>query len=361
MNCGGTENMIMNLYRNIDREKIQFDFLVNSKESCFFDEEIKKLGGKIYYIPRWRATNTFNYINALNSFFDAHPEYKIIHGHIASSSAIYLKIARKRGIYTISHSHNIKGAGRTPKDFIFKLVTLSQRYLSNYLFACSEKAGTVRFGKSVIHKDNFKVLKNAIDLARYSRDDQKKEETKNLYNISGKFVVGHIGRFVEAKNHAFILDVFSKIVLRRPDSVLLLLGEGPLENEIKTKAKSLEISDKIIYAGVVSDVNNLINVMDCFIFPSLHEGLGISAIEAQSHGIPCFINNTLPNDLLINPNVYPLSLTLSPDDWAEFVIENNKIIPADVSIKNIKNAGYDIKETADFLENFYIENPKERI
>lgn len=360
MNCGGTENMIMSLYKNIDREKIQFDFLVNTKEKCFFDDEIRSLGGKIHYIPRWNGINSFGYIKKLNHFFKAHPEYKIIHGHIASNSAIYLSIAKKRGIFSISHSHNVKGSGKSLKDFIFKLTTFFQRYMSDYMLACSEAAGIARFGKNVLSKNNFKVLSNAIDLDKYHCNDEIKNKTKELYNLKDNFIIGHIGRFIAAKNHNFILEVFNEITLINPKSTLILAGDGPLEAEIKKKASQLGIEDKIIYTGVVSDLNSILNVMDVFLFPSLHEGLGIAAIEAQAMGIPCFINEKLPNNLDINPNVYRLSLEGPPKKWAQFIIDNaqNKI-GASTACGNIKKAGYDIKDTSEYIEKFYL-NIRER-
>ncbi len=355
MNCGGTENMIMSLLRNIDREKIQFDFLVNTTKKSFFDDEIEKLGGRIYYIPRWNGKNTFSYIKKLKSFLKEHPEHNIIHGHIASSSAIYTEIAKKLKRYVISHSHNKKGGGKSLKDMLFKLTTYAQRYRSDYLFACSKDAGIVRFGKNVINKPNFLVLKNAIDINKYTPDTKLCELTKNKYNIDNKLVIGHIGRFTEAKNHSFLLEVFSEITKMNEDSVLILAGEGECEEQIKTKAKSLNILDKIIFTGVLNDINSIINIMDCFVFPSLHEGLGIAVIEAQTHGIPCFINKELPQDLYINKNVYGLSLDKTAKDWAQFIIEHaHDKEDYKKSTENINKAGYNILETAKKLENFYI-------
>lgn len=353
MNCGGTENMIMSLYRNIDRDKIQFDFLVNSKEKCFFDDEIKKLGGKIFYIPRWKGTNTADYLKKFNLLLDEHPEYKIIHGHIASCSLMYLSVAKKRGLFAISHSHNVKGAGKSLSELVFKLSTLPQRYMSDSFFACSDIAGKVRFGKRAVKSDKFFILKNVIDLKRYERDEEKASKLKEKYGISDKFVVGHIGRFVEAKNHSFLLKVFCEVTKIIPDSVLVLAGEGELFEKIKAEAKELGIYDKVIFAGVLSDVNSVINIMDAFVFPSLHEGFGIVAIEAQSHGIPCFINDALSDELYINENVYGLSLKNSPAKWAEAICKNKECIPCDKAKSNIREKGYDIKATADFLENYY--------
>ena len=354
LNCGGTENMIMNLYRNIDKNKIQFDFLVHTKEKCFFDDEVKELGGNIYRVPYYNLLNEYSYVKSLNEFFKNHREIKIVHGHLGSCAHIYLKIAKKYGCYVIAHAHISKPDKITAKNLLYKLFSIKTRGVADFFFACSIQAGKYHYGKKIINSERFKMLNNAIDINKYGVNAEQCEKIKQRYDITDKYVMGHIGRFNSVKNHKFLLDVFGETLKIQPNSVLMLVGGGELFEDIKTYAGTLGIGDKVIFTGVTQDVNQYLQVMDCFVFPSLYEGLGIVAIEAECLGIPCFINNTLPSELYINENVFGLSLNKSAKEWAEFIVRNsNKKIPEQIAKEKISNAGYDINATAKQLEEFY--------
>lgn len=360
MNCGGTQNMLMNIYRKIDTSKVQFDFLINVKEKCFFADEIEELGGKIFYIDKWKLSNTVEYIKKLDAFLSEHKEYDILHSHIASSSAINLLMAKKYGLYGIAHSHSTKGAGSLLKDFHVKLGSFPIRFCAKHYFACSEEAGKIRFGNGIIKSNKFDLLPNAIDIKKYGTDTESLLDVKKKFDLEGKFVLGHIGRFYAVKNHMFLLSVFEEVLKIKKDSVLMLVGSGgEMYEPLKERIKSLSLEDKVIFTGLTSEVSKYLQVMDCFVFPSLSEGLGIVAIEAQCMGIPCFINKTLPQELYINDNVYGISLDDSPKEWAEFILEKgNEKIPEEKAKENVKNAGYDINETVKMLENFYINHSK---
>ena len=356
MQCGGAENMIMNIYRNIDREKVQFDFLVHDPGKSFFDDEIKALGGRIFYVPRFRFINFFQYRKALLKFFSEHQrEFVAVHGHLGSSACIYLYAAKKYGIYAIAHSHNTYMSGLHPKQMMHHSLNRLTRLIADEFFACSYEAGMNRFGKKVVKGNNFRVIKNAIETERYTENEGRKQEITYELGVSDKLVVGHIGRFSKQKNHKFLIQVFKEILNIRPESILMLVGDGELRGEIENTIKKLGIADNVIMTGVRSDVNELLLIMDCFVFPSLYEGLGIVAIEAEYMGIPCFISDKCSKELFINNNVYSISLKKSPKEWAEIIVKNvDNRINAEVAKNNVKNAGYDIKETAKMLESLYI-------
>jgi len=354
MDCGGAENMIMNIYRNIDREKIQFDFLVHKNTKGYFDDEIKEMGGRIFRVPRFCLLNYFKYKKSIDTFFGEHKEFAAVHGHLGSSACVYLREAKKC-IFTIAHSHSADFDFFQPKNFIYHELNRITRRVADYFFACSLDAGICRFGKKIKNKDNFQIIKNAINLDKYKYDDITKKEITNEFNLENKFVIGHVGRFDKQKNQAYAVEVFNEILKKNPDSVLMLVGDGKLRTVIENRVNELGIADKVIMTGIRSDVDKLLQVMDCFIFPSISEGLGIVAIEAEAYGIPCFINDTLPKDLYINENVYGLSLKKEPKEWAQFILEKSKEkISAEIAKRNVQKAGYDINESVKMLENFYL-------
>ena len=213
LNCGGAENMIMNIYRNIDKDKIQFDFLVHSDQPGFFDEEIKKMGGRIFYVPRWNILNFFEYKKKLNVFFKQYGnDFSWVHGHMGSSSCIYLSVAKKYGIKAIAHSHSANFSRRSLKNIVFLSLNRITRMVADKFLGCSFDAGLCRYGKKICNSDKFTILKNAIELEKYVPDESKKEQILDEFNLKNSFVVGHIGRFTPAKNHTFIIKVFKEIL-----------------------------------------------------------------------------------------------------------------------------------------------------
>jgi len=360
MNCGGAENMIMNIYRNIDREKVQFDFLVHTTKKCYFDDEIEKLGGRIFCIPRFNLVNVVQYKKAIDDFFKKHKgEFSVVHGHIGSSACIYLDVAKKYNIVTISHAHNANFSMLSLKNVIYRTLNLKTRIVADHFFACSYIAGVCRYGKKIVKQSNFKIIKNAIQLDKYTYSIEKHKKVSEEFGFNNKFVIGHIGRFDKNKNQTFVVKIFSEILKTKPNSVLMLVGDGKMRSKVEKLVDKLDIASNVIMTGVRSDVNELLQGMDCFVFPSISEGLGIVAIEAECFGIPCFINESLPQELYINDNVYGISLKRSPKEWAEIILENsNTKIPEAIAKENVKNAGYDISVTAKMLEDFYIAHSK---
>ena len=350
MNHGGVESMIMNLYRNIDRTKVQFDFVQNSNEPAVYDEEILSLGGKIYHCPHYNGKNHFAYTKWWHEFFKSHPgEYPIVHGHLGSTAAIYLSIAKKYGSYAIAHSHSA-GAGKLQ----FRLFSFPTRYIADHFFACSMDAAQARFGKKVAENiQKCQVLNNAINLNRFAFSAETQNRMRRELNIPADvLVVGHLGRFRAEKNHLFLLDVFAQIHRSNPNSVLLLVGDGELRSSICDKIDSQGLTESVILAGARNNTWDYYNVMDSFVLPSLYEGVPVSLVEAQAAGLPCIVSANVPADAAITDSVQFLALDSGVDNWAEFICKEASL-PRRTVQSQLSAAGYDIAETAKWLENFY--------
>ncbi len=355
LNRGGAESMIMNLFRNIDREKVQFDFVIHTNKHCDFTDEVLNLGGKIYSAPRYNVKNHLAYKKWWNTFFREHSEYKVIHGHMYSIASIYLKIAKKFGLTTISHSHTSSAKTGLP-GVVKRIIQAPLKNIPDWLFACSDNAGRWLYGKSVEKRKNYVLLKNAIETQKYIYSQQTAEKIRKELSLENYFVVGHIGRMFGAKNHPYLLDVFNELLKKNENSVLLLVGDGPSRKEIEDKARSLGISEKVIFTGVRSDVNEVLQAMDCFVFPSLYEGLPVTVIEAQSAGLRCFISDRITDEVCITDLVTKKSIDVAPTLWADEIAESMKAFERKDTSQKIIASGYDIKATSAWLQNFYIEN-----
>lgn len=349
MEAGGTQALLMNIYRKIDRSKIQFDFLVVYKEDQFYDEEIKQLGGNLYKMSFREDLNLFKFKQDLNLFFKKHKEYQIVHCHAYTFGYWCLKEAKRVGIQTrIVHSHS-NGMTNDNKKIIKKIMQkLFLKYSTDY-FACSEEAGRFLFGEK-----KFKILPNAIDSSKFIASDKIRKNIRNELMLSDKFVIGHVGRFQPEKNHFFLLEVFCEINKLKNNSILLLIGSGPLEKKVKIRAKELNIEDKVIFLQNRKDINRIYQAMDVFIFPSLYEGLGIVAIEAQASGIPIVCSDRIPKETNITPLYERLSLSKKAKEWAieSINISNHPFVHNDMS-NYILESGFDLTLTVEMLQEFY--------
>ena len=359
MNRGGAETMIMNLYRHIDRNKVQFDFVENSfDEEAAYDEEIKMLGGRIYRCPHFNGKNYFIYKKWWKDFFKEYAtEYRIVHGHIGSTAAIYLKVANKWNLYTIAHSHNIYGK-MTLNNLFYRLLSFPTRYIANYFMGCSEQALKSRFGEK-ISSNKSSILKNAIEVDKFIFNEKKRNEIRELYNLKNSLVFGHIGRFEQQKNHLFLLRIFCDILSIHSNSVLLLVGDGYLREKIEEEISRLNIENHVILTGVVDNVNDLLQAMDVFIFPSIIEGLPLALVEAQATGLPCLASNTVPRESCLISELFKIcDLESSTIEWARSAVKMTNYVRCS-SPDRISALGYDIHTTAQWLCNFYLKRIEE--
>lgn len=349
MNRGGLETMLMNYYRNIDRSRLQFDFLVHREKRADYDDEIESLGGKIYRLP---PLNPFDliYRRRLQQFFLEHPEYKIVHSHIDCMSAIPLKAAKKAGVpVRIAHSHSIS----QDKDVKYLLKLFYKRFIAKnatHLMACGQQAGEWMYGNA-----NFHILNNAIDAKRYSFDHENycAERTK-LGVRPDDILVGHVGRFSPPKNHDFLIDVFAECVNMNPKAKLILVGDGNLRSGIEEKVKRLGLEASVIFTGVRSDVAKLMQAMDVFVFPSIYEGLPLTIVEAQAAGLPCLISDGVPIECKLTNLVEQIPLTDEPREWAKKILNVTDTVRQNTYLE-ICDSGFDVQSNVKKLTAFYIE------
>ena len=351
MNRGGLETMLMNYYRKIDKEQVQFDFLTHRDYQGDYFEEIQELGGIVYHLPRLNPFSSV-YKRILGEFFDAHPEYKVIHVHQDCLSGVILKVAKEHGIpVRIAHSHSAS----QDKDMKYPIKVLFRPMITRYatdLMACGEDAGSWMFCGA-----KFQVLNNAIDTNAYAYNQEKRQQQRLKWGIQdGVTVYGHVGRFSPPKNHVFLIDIFNEIVKKDSNSVLLLVGNDTEEKapEIKEKVKILGLADKVIFTGLRADVSNLLLVMDVFVFPSNYEGLPVTLIEAQASGLPCLISDKVSIECKKTDLVQQISLSEGTETWAEKAIKASKTERRN-TVEEIKRAGFDIGANAECLQNFYLE------
>lgn len=352
LNRGGAESMVMNWYRNVDRMEIQFDFIVHSETANEYKEEILKMGGKVYVFPRFTVKTCRKSMKLWNEFFAEHPEYKILHSHVRSYASLYIPIAKKHGLKTIVHSHSTSN-GKGLASLVKAALQRPLRKSADFLFSCSREAGEWLFGKSYVDSPKYRMIPNAIDTEAYRFSTEWREDKKKELGVCGKTVYGHVGRLHPAKNHSFLLELFSELHKKNPDSVLLLVGGGELEQEIKNKISELELDGAVILAGSRSDVNELLSAMDVFLFPSLWEGLPVTVVEAQAAGLPCFVSDTVTRDVCVSELVKYLPIDKGVEAWVNAISEFTPY-RLDVTEK-IKLAGFDIKSAAEDLTKFYLE------
>ena len=349
---GGIPNFIMSIYRNLNHEDVQFDFVIFSDEKGFYEDELLSNGSKIFRMPKFNGMNYFKVRKAWTTFFDTHKEYKILHSHVRSSASIFLPLANKRGLITIEHSHSTSNGGSRISSFIKDVFQRNIRYQAKYLFACSDIAGQWLYGKNVLNKDNYKLIPNGIDVDSFKFDVNAREIIRRQYKIPlNAFVVGHNGRFHESKNHMFLLEIFKNVLCQKENAYLLLVGGGELEPQIRNKIKELKIEDRVIITGMLKEYKALYNAMDIFVFPSKWEGLPISVVEAQASGMPCIISDKITKDVNLSKLVTYLPIANGLSIWTKTICESNTE-RIDVS-RELKKKGFDIRETTTWLLNFY--------
>ncbi|WP_027391621.1 glycosyltransferase family 1 protein [Aquimarina latercula] len=364
MNRGGAESMIMNYYRKIDKNKIQFDFLVHRKEKAAFDEEIESLGGKIYRFDPINPLFPGDYYQKLRLFFKEHKEYDIVHSHLNTFSCFPLKIAKEFDIpCRIAHAHiaiddvsfmSLFSNKESKKETFKKLIKLQLKKKvkkdATHLFSCGDKAGKWLFGDST----SFITMNNAINTEKFAHNFTVANKYKEDFNLKNRLVIGHVGRFASQKNHAFLLKIFSALLDEKPDCDLVMIGDGPLRKVMEKEAENLGIKNNVHFLGVRADVPELFQMFDVFVFPSFYEGLPVTLIEAQAAGIKVFASDSITTEVSLTDDIEFLSIDKPAEYWA------GKIIETDASKKNnntekIVKGDYDIVSNTKKIHEFYKE------
>lgn len=354
MNRGGLETFIMNAYRNIDRNKIQFDFLVHTDKDGDYDQEIRSLGGTIYHVPS-RNKGVLKNHKAIDRFFKNHPEYQVVHQHVSSLTYIEpLKAAKRHGVPTrIVHSHSTRQGG----NFMHRYIHLWNRFfiknIATDFFACSDLAAEWLYGKQKYRKDEYTLVNNGIDTEKYKFNEQVRLKIRRDLNIENKFVIGHVGRFAFPKNHDFLIEIYKAVSKLEPESVLLLVGDGELRDSIEKKCNSLGLGKKVIFTGVRSDIPDLLQAMDVFVMPSHYEGLPVTLVEAQASGLMCVVSNNITNQINITELINKISLESSAQYWANFIINSARIYKRNDTTNLIKDNGFDSSAVVEKLMESY--------
>ena len=355
LNIGGSQTMIINLHKAIDKSKVQFDYVIDHPDHLYFASVVKSLGGKIFTLPAFKGYNFLDVRKAWKKFFQEHPEYKILHSHVRSYASIYLPIAKKAGLKTIIHSHstsNGKGIGAVVK----RIMQYPLRWQADYFFGCSKEAGMWLFGDKVVSSPMYRILQNAIDTEQYKFNPEIRKEYRENLGLGDKKTFIHVGRFHPAKNHQFLLNLFSKIHKFDLNTVLLLAGDGELRSAIEKQIADLCIRDSVILLGNRNDVPKLLQAADCFLFPSVWEGLGMAAVEAQAASIPCICSTGIPKSVSIVTSLCHFVSTENVQKWIELANKTKPLL-ADSSVY-VKNAGFDIKDVSKKMSIFYLNNWK---
>lgn len=356
---GGAESRIMDLYRHMDRSVVQFDFVVHSKEEGYFNEEIRKLGGRIFRVPRFRVLNYFSYCRAWKKLLQEHrdadgrSEFHMIQGHMTSTAAIYLPIARKCGIETtIAHARSA-GVDKGLKGILTRFLRRNLSKKADYLFTCSELAGISVFGKKAVEQGRTRFLPNAIDCQKFAPDPLVREKIRRELGIENCYVIGHVGRFHYAKNHEYLLRVFAELVKRKTrDYVLLLLGGGSGMEDIRILSRELGIGDKVYFLGNKSNVNDYYQAMDYFVYPSRFEGMPGTIVEAQTAGLRCLMSDTICKEVIATELVTTRSIREDPGLWAD-EIEQHLQYQRSSRVDEMKELGFDVHGQAVLMTDFY--------
>lgn len=355
---GGIQSLVVDWVSRFDKNKIHVDFLLlDDGKEYDLEQTLKELGCTVYKLKGiWVKTpiDFIKYKYAVKNFFKEHYDYKVVHMHSSSKNYMILKYAKKYGIpIRIAHSHNIDFQTKNPlKKLIGNLFKKPLiKYATDY-FACSKIAGEWLFGKEIVESDKFRVIHNAIDYDKFKYNDNIRNEIRRKLGFNDSdIVVGHVGRFVNQKNHEFLINVFSKCYQKNKNYKLLLIGIGELEESIKNKVVELNLNDCVTFAGFKNNVNEYMQAMDIFAFPSLFEGLGLVLVEAQASGLPCITTaDTIPHEVKINPNFY--FVNLDANKWVR-TIQNIKLARIK-SEKLVKDAGYFIEDIVLELTTQYL-------
>ena len=363
LSAAGIESFIMNMYRNIDKDKVQFDFLVLRNQKEFYDEEISNLGGRKYYVHS-NISNTWVRIldeaNQIEKFLKEH-HYDIVHIHYTTSlRAPYLLAAKRAGVSTrIYHAHSAAVSGKSKvKMAVYKYYRSKIIKWGTDWFACSIAAAEWIFPQEYVNNNEVKIVYNGIDTNRFKYNEEIRKRIRTELGLSDNFVLIHTGRFIDQKNQSFVLDIFKAIKQKCPKSKMVFLGTGDLLREIEKKAESLGIKSDVFFLGVKDNVQDYLSAADCYIMPSLYEGLPVAAIEAQCSGLPCVMSENITREVALTDSTKFLALNEPADVWANEVLKYKKFQRVD-SAHVIADKGYDVLSVSRWLENYYLEHAGE--
>ena len=354
---GGVESVIMNYYENVDRSKVQFDFIVHDDNKIDITQKVEAMGRKVYKVtPYYKNPIAFTYeiYKVIKKF-----HYRIVHSNMNTLSAFSLFAAWAAGVpIRILHNHSTSSPGETKRNIMKFILRPLARLFANHYLACSRFAGDWMYGQKMMDSGKVTVINNAIDLKKYAFNLQKRKVLRKKLGVADEFVVGHVGRFMYQKNHDFLIDIFAEAHRKIPQMVLLLIGDGPLREGIEEKVRGLNLIENVRFLGVRDDVQDLYNAMDLFILPSHYEGLGMVGVEAQANGLNVLASTAVPDEMKFTNLVQFEDLKNDTSKWSDRIIQiyynyhmtrNNRGAPI------FNQSKFDISVQAKKLVNYYIQ------
>lgn len=360
MNRGGLENRLMDIYRNIDRKRIQVDFYTCRKERGQYDDEILSLGGRVYYNDPLSVSRLYKIPRRFADFFRQHPEYNIVHAQMNQWCGLILKGAKRAGV-PVRIAHSLTALENDSfKNTVKNIIKLPVNRYATHRFAVSGKAGRWLFGDKAMEHGKVEVWPNAIDCGRFVFDEEIRASVRCELDLNNSFTLIHVGNSRPVKNHGFLLQVFASLLNKESNSRLVLVGEGVANGTLRQQAASLGIADKVIFLGLRDDVPRLLQAGDVFVFPSFYEGLPGAVMEAQAASLPCFISDSITNEVCITPLVEQMPLSLSSDLWAEQVLARRGE-KRESTREYFEATGFDVHSLVEKLTDFYERVGRDRV
>lgn len=349
---GGVEAVIMNYYRNIDRTKVQFDFVVDGYDKTILDDEIMFLGGKVYHVEPYRK-NIFRYMKQIYQIV-RDGKYNIVHSNMNTLSVFSLFPSWLAGAkIRILHNHSTAVKNEGMRSVLKAILRPLAPLFANRYAACSKLAGDWMYGAKCMNRGNVKIIRNAIDVRQYAYSSELREKYRHELNISDDtLVIGHVGRFMFQKNHAFLLDIFREVCKLNPETVLLLIGEGELREEMEKIVREYELENKVYFLGLRKDVRELYNAMDVFVLPSWYEGLPVVSVEAQANGLRCLFSTNVTAESGITKMAEFYELDEGPKRWGEHILQGQNERNEN-AVKDMCLAGFDIINQTVSLNEWY--------
>lgn len=348
---GGVEAVIMNYYRNIDKRKIQFDFVVHNDADENYIKEILSMGAKVYKVTPYNQ-NVFKFMYEIYHIIKSN-QYQIVHSNMNALSGFALLPAYLAGAkIRILHNHTTDSKEEKLRSLIKRVLRPFAKLFANQYWACSKLAAEWMYGRNASTNGKITIINNAIDLEKFKFNREKRKQLRKELGLENCFVIGHVGRFVKTKNHEFLIEVFNEVLKQKENARLLLIGDGKLRLKIEEKVKNLGIEKAVIFLGNRSDVADLYNAMDVFVLPSLYEGLPVVGVEVQANGLPFICSNKVTDEILLTDNIKLLSLRQSKTEWYDAILNAEREEFAQHKDSLLEN--FDIKNESKKLEKKYL-------
>lgn len=349
---GGVEAVIMNYYRNMNKNKIQFDFVVHNDADENYIKEILSMGAKVYKVTPYNQ-NVFKFMYEIYHIIKSN-QYQIVHSNMNALSGFALLPAYLAGVKVrILHNHTTDSKEEKLRSLIKRVLRPFAKLFANQYWACSKLAAEWMYGKNAVINGKVTIINNAIDLEKFKFNKEKRERLRKKLGLENCFAIGHVGRFMKQKNHEFLIDIFNEVLKQKENARLLLIGDGKLKPKIEEKVKNLGIERAVTFLGNRNDVQDLYNAMDVFVFPSFYEGLGMVVIEAQVNGLSVLTSDAVPKEAKVTNSIKFLNLQQPKIKWCDAILhaERNKVVDKENSL--LKN--FDIKNESRKLEELYLD------